>query len=282
MLGLIFMTWEKYLAERFGERFLQTYRNTMGEAAALSLVASRYYDDDLLVQGVSTVSKLAHIPTDALLREYGRYYIINGLTGKLCAYLLTGVHSGRELLLAMRDSHAHLRTAFEGATPPVFEYVASQNPNEVILLYRSERRLCSVLQGAIEGAALRYNEQVRVVERTCMNKGAAVCRFEARFSAHPQPRPPATEQAQHQHWQRQLADLILTSLPFQGKAEGWTLTDIRALLASKGANGYYQRPAVMLEAVQHLQFAGLVMTNANEQTDTMMTRRYWRIHPLRA
>lgn len=217
---------------------------------------------------------------DALLREYGRYYIINGLTGKLCAHLLTSVHSGRDLLLAMRDSHARLRIAFEGATPPVFEYITSRDPKEVIMLYRSERRLCSVLQGAIEGAGLRYNENVHIVERTCMNKGAPVCRFEAHFFARQQPSTYTTEREQHQQWQRKLADLILASLPYQEKNEGWTLTDIRALLASKGAHVYYQRPAVMLDAVQHLQFAGLVMTNANEHADTMMTRRYWRTRPL--
>lgn len=278
MLGLIFLTWEKYLAERFGEPLVQRYRGAMGEAAAMALVAGRYYDDALLVKGVETASQLAQIPMDVLLREYGRYYIMNGLTGKLCSYLLTGVHSGRELLLAMRDSHARLRTAFEGATPPAFEYAPSPDPQTVVLLYRSERRLCSVLQGSIEGAALRYNEGAQIVERTCMNRGDAVCRFEVRFfprARTAQDAPPNLEQ--HQPWQRQLADLILAALPPAGNRTGWTLRDIGALLAAKGAHAYYQRPAVLLDAVQQLQFAGLIRSSANEEADTMMNRRYWRL-----
>ena len=281
MLGLIFLTWEKYISERFGEALLQQYRSNMGETTSAALVAGRYYDDALLVRGVETASQLARWPMDVMLREYGRYYITNGLTGKLCSYLLTGVHSGEELLLAMRDSHARLRNTFEGATPPAFEYGTARDPYTVVLLYRSERRLCPVLQGAIEGAALRYQQTVSIQEHTCMNRGASACQFEARFS------PPASasmgtlaNQEAHQQWQRQLADLILASLPSFESGAGWTLREIGALLASKGAHAYYQRPAVLLDAVQHLQFAGLVRTSANEQTDAMMTRRYWRTPPI--
>ena len=278
MLGLIFLTWEKYVTERFGEPFLQQYRSHMGAAAAMALVAGRYYDDALLVRGVETVCQLAHFPSDVLLREYGRYYLTNGLTGKLCAYLLTGVHSGEELLLAMRDSHARLRTTFEGATPPAFEYGSSRDPHTVVLLYRSERRLCPVLYGAIEGAAMRYHEIVHIQEHTCMNRGASACRFEARFF--PYSHTTVASSTDHQSWQRYLSDLVLTSLPPFESGTGWTLREIGARLAARGVHPYYQRSAVLLEAVQHLQFAGLIRSSANDATDAMMTRRYWRTPPL--
>ena len=34
MHGLIFVTWEKFLAERFGSGLLNDYRNAIGETAA--------------------------------------------------------------------------------------------------------------------------------------------------------------------------------------------------------------------------------------------------------
>lgn len=279
MLGLIFMTWEKYLAERFGNPLLQNYRAQMGETSAAALVASRYYDDELMEKGVGIVNQLTRIPVGLLLREYGRYYIANALTGKLCSYLLSQIHSGRDLLLAMRDTHAGMRVAFEGATPPVFEYGVGHDPNEIILTYRSERGLCSVLHGAIEGAAIRYNERVHALERACVKQGAMACRFEVRFFADNQPPQslPSPEQEYHQQTQKQLADFIFSALPFYGRGEGWTIMDVRALLASRGASASYQRPAILFEAVQQLQFAGLVASNANEGNDNMMARRYWRI-----
>ncbi|MGH2508237.1 MAG: heme NO-binding domain-containing protein [Ktedonobacteraceae bacterium] len=278
MLGLIFITWEKYLSERFGNALLQNYRAQIGETSATALIASRHYDDKLMLQGVELISQIAHIPVETLLREYGRYFVANALTGKLCAYLLSQISSGRDLLLAMRDTHARLRVAFQGATPPVFEYGESTDPNEVIVIYRSERHLCALLYGTIEGAAQRYNEYVHIVERTCMQQGADACRFEAHFFPNKQHLPYmlTSEQEYNQYLQKQFADLVFSALPSYGHNQGRTLLEMRALLAARGLHSYYQRPALLLEALQHLQFAGLVMSNANDDSSTMMTRRYWR------
>lgn len=128
------------------------------------------------------MSTLTGLPADTLLLEYGRYFIINGLTGHLCTAVLAEVHCASQLLAAMHDVHARLRQTREGVTPPLFTYEASAHAHEVRLIYDSERRLCSLLWGAIEGAAERYGEQVQIVERSCMKQGAQLCRIEAQFS----------------------------------------------------------------------------------------------------
>src|SRR5438067_10382774 len=183
MHGLIFVTWEKYLAERFDSSLLNAYRKAIGETAATAPLASQVYDDATLLAGVRTACQLTHLPAETLLREYGRYFILNGLTRHLCAYLLGQVESGCDLLLTMRNAHAQMRRTPDALTPPLFGYEAtSSHPNEFALIYDSPRQLCSVLLGAIEGAAHRYGERAQIVERTCMKRGAAVCRFEVAFS----------------------------------------------------------------------------------------------------
>ncbi len=47
MQGLIFVTCEKYLAERFGTMLLNIYRAAIGETAATAPLTSRVYDDTL-------------------------------------------------------------------------------------------------------------------------------------------------------------------------------------------------------------------------------------------
>ena len=183
MHGLIFVTWEKYLTERFGSSFLHAYREAIGETPATAPLVSRVYDDAVLLAGVGAASQLAHFPVDTLLREYGHYFMINGLTSHLCSYLLTQVHSGYDLLLLMRKAHAQMRRT-DGLTPPVFGYEAlSTYANGLVLIYNNHRQLCPVLYGAIEGAAERYGEKVQIIERACMKRGAAECRFEIYFSA---------------------------------------------------------------------------------------------------
>src|SRR5438132_4757133 len=148
MHGLIFVTWEMYLTERFGSSFLHAYRETIGETPASAPLASRVYDDATLLAGVGAASQLAHFPAETLLREYGRYFLINGLTSHLCAYLLTQVHSGRDLLLMMRKAHVQMRRTPDAIAPPIFRYeVLPTYQNGLTLIYDSNRQLCPVLYG---------------------------------------------------------------------------------------------------------------------------------------
>ena len=277
MHGLIIVTWEKYLSERFSETFLKDYRETIGETEATPPLASRTYNDEVLLAGVGAACKLTGLPFDTLLWEYGRYFIINGLTSHLCAYLLTKVNNGRELLLLMRQAHAQMRRLPDGLTPPLFEYQAiSSSPNELALSYDSPRHLCALLWGAIEGAAQRYGQRVQVVEVSCMKHGAPVCRFELHFSepiSHPLEMLETPEQIAKRANQQQMANLVLSVLPTE---YGLTLVELQGHLRVWEVNQQQIRPAVLLEALRHLQHAGLVSSTANRPGDNLANRRYWR------
>lgn len=283
MHGLIFVTWEKYLLERFGPTFLHTYRAAIGETVATAPLASRLYDDATLLAGVGAANNLSGLDVDTLLREYGRYFIINGLTSHLCTYVLDQIYSGRDLLLAMHNVHARLRMTREGVTPPLFNYEFTPHPNEVVLLYDSGRHLCSVLWGAIEGAAVRYGEQVAIMEKTCMKQGAPVCRLVARFlapSANRRAWPKTPDQLLRQQKQRELANLLFSILPESKPTEGITLTEIQNLLQQRQDTlAQHLRPAILLEALQHLQFAGYLASTADLPGDNLTHRRYRRVRP---
>jgi hypothetical protein len=277
MHGLIFVTWEKYLAERFGNALLQKYRAMIGETPATSPLASRVYDDQTLLAGVGAACKLTRLPADTLLREYGRYFILNGLTSHLCAYLLAQVHSARDLLLRMRDAHAQMRRTPDALTPPLFGYEPlASHPNGLVLIYDSPRQLCAVLWGAIEGAAERYGERVQIREAPCMKHGAALCRFEAIFlrpASVSLQRLETLEQVAKRKAQQQLATLVLQALPDH---DGSTLLQVQAVLHHWQVSPNQLRPSVLLEALRHLVHAGLVASTANQPGDDLARRRYWR------
>ena len=277
MHGLIFVTWERYLCERYSETMLKQYRNEIGETAATSPLASRTYSDDVLLAGVTVACKLTGAKLDTLLWEYGRYFMLNGLTSHLCAYLLTRVNDGRELLIMMRKAHAQMRRLPDGLTPPVFEYQAiSESPHELSLIYDSPRRLCALLWGAIEGAAQRYGQRVQVVEVSCMKRGAPVCRFDLRFTAlvsRPLENLETPEQIARRANQQQLANLILSVLPME---YGLTLIELQEHLRIWEIRLEQVRPAILLEGLRHLQHAGLVSSTANQPGDNLSNRRYWR------
>jgi Haem-NO-binding len=280
MQGIIFVTWEKYLHDQFGDVFLQAYRKTIGETVATIPLTSRVYDDALLLAGVGAASTLARVPVDSLLRAYGRYFLLNGLTSHLCAYLLSQVHSGRDLLLMMRQAHAQMRRTPDGLTPPVFLCeILAHAPGGLTLLYDSHRQLCPVLYGAIEGAAERFGERTNIIEQTCMKQGASVCRFEVYFVANSMlPSCPETpQQVTHIQARHHFADLVLSALPDAG---GVTLYDLQRTMRHWPVSARQLRPSLLLEALHHLQFAGLIASTANQPGDTLTQRRYWRVPTL--
>jgi hypothetical protein len=277
MHGLIFVTWEKYLAEQFGNSFLMRYRSAIGETLATSPLTSRIYDDAALLGGVGAACQLSGLSADMLLRAFGNYFILNGLTSHLCAYLLTSVYSGYDLLLAMHNAHEQMRRTSEALTPPLFRYeIHSSYSGALVLVYDSPRQLCPLLWGAIEGAAKRYGEEVKVVERNCMKQGARVCRFEVHFSPAPETRVEHRETPEQQARrvaQQQLAMLVLAVLP---DSDGVTLMELQRILQKRQGDPRQWRPSVLLEALQHLQHAGLANTTANQPGDNLTHRRYWR------
>jgi hypothetical protein len=182
MHGLIFVTFERYLAERFNSDVVQTYHEALDDESARRLLTNRVYADADWLAGMNAVSRATQISVDQLLREYGRNYILNALTGSLCAYLLNRVHCARDLLLLMRKAHWQLAHAIEGVDPPIFDYKAiTPDMNSLVLVYTSPRHMCPLLIGSIEGAAERYHEKVSFDERTCMKTGAPSCRIRGTF-----------------------------------------------------------------------------------------------------
>ncbi|GHO45490.1 heme NO-binding domain-containing protein [Ktedonospora formicarum] len=276
MHGLVFVTWEKYLAERFGNRLFQTYRETIGEDSMSSPLVSKVYDDTQLLAGVGAACQLTGLPSNVILRDYGRYFILNGLTNHLCAYLLSRVHSGKELLLVMRNAHAQMRRVPEALTPPLFGYEPMTKPDQFILVYDSPRQLCPLLYGAIEGAAERFQERVTIIESSCMKRGDATCRFELSF----QPTRSASarethEQARRRYEKQVLADQVLHVLPEQ---DGIELGEIQQRIQQQALNPKQSMPrlSAIQEAINHLQFVGLAASSANQPGENVMHRRYWR------
>lgn len=275
MHGLIFVTWEKYLLERFHREMVEKYRQQLHLDATNTPLAIRTYSDDLLLEGVGAAHSITNVPVDTLLREYGHYFIINGLTRHRCAYLLSQAHNGRDLLLAMRDGHEQMRQLPQGLTPPLFEYrLHPCDSQTMMLIYDSSRKLCPLLWGAIEGAADYYGERVHIVEQTCMRHGSANCTFMIKFSGG-QTRGKDTLEAQTRRKEQQLfADHVFRLLPTQ---HGLTLVEIQKTLQQHGANQRELRPALILQALTQLHHAGLVASSANEAGDEFTHRRYWSV-----
>ena len=290
MKGLIFVVWEKYLGEKFGGKFLDLYREAVGETQSNLPLTNRTYPDEMLMTGLNVAHKMTRLPEDTLMFEYGRYFLMNGLVEYLCGYLLAQSWTGYDLLLQMRGAHAQMRRTPDGLMPPLFNYeVLSNDHNHMILTYDSQRKLCSLLEGAIHGAAERFGEKAHTHQLSCMKKGDAVCRFEVRFEGESwAKRATATMIAQEQQRlsKQGLSNLILQVLPTESE-RSVSMNDLKVIVDQH--QGQYvpeiyedQRPlgkvhiSQVYTALMKLLQVGLIASDANKQDDSFATRRYWR------
>jgi Haem-NO-binding len=288
--GIIFVVWEKYLDERFGSKFLQNYREALGEGPEALPMTGRVYPDELLVKGLSTASHMTLLSEDRLLVEYGRYFMINGLVEYLCGYLLAQSWNAYDLLLQMRDAHAQMRRTPDGLTPPLFNYeILSDDHRHMILTYESDRQLCSLLEGCIYGAAERFGEKAYVRQLSCLKTGDPVCRVEVRFEGESWAKraTPDMIARETQRLSKQgVSNLILQVLPHD-HAGAVTLAGIKQSLDQHRGPYFpeiYKKqnhpPSLHISqiytAILKLQQVGLVASTTNQPGDTFETRRYWR------
>ncbi len=289
MKGIIFVVWEKYLQDRFGSTFLKSYRDTLGETQEQLPVTSRVYPDEMLVKGLQVANRISSLSEDNLMFEYGRYFMLNGLVEYLCGYLLAQAWTGYDLVLLMREAHAQMRRTPDGIMPPLFSYdVVSDDHQHMILTYDSQRKLCSLLEGAIHGSAERFGEQVKTHQITCMKHGANVCRMDVKFSGSSWAKnaTPEVIQREKERLSKQgLSNLILQVLPSNARESVDMNTIKRAIDQHQGPYfpEIYQHQrhlepihvSQVYTALTKLQQVGLVASTASKPGDTFMSRQYW-------
>ncbi|MDP2106423.1 MAG: heme NO-binding domain-containing protein, partial [Desulfobulbaceae bacterium] len=75
--------------------------------------------------------------------------------------------------------HSVVRLKNPGAHPPSLT-CHRKSPDEVVVLYSSPRKMCSVAKGITKGLARSFQERVIISEDSCMHKGDSVCRISIR------------------------------------------------------------------------------------------------------
>lgn len=173
MKGIMFNLLEEIVQREYGE---DTW-DALLEAAHLdgSYTSLGNYPDEDLMQLVAAASAALTMPSDAILRWFGRHAI--PLLAERYPGFFVAPQSTRTFLLTLNDIiHTEVRKLYPGADVPVFAYDTS-SPEVLLLGYRSLRRLCALAEGFIEGAALHYSEGVMYEQLTCMHRGDEQCLF---------------------------------------------------------------------------------------------------------
>jgi predicted hydrocarbon binding protein len=82
------------------------------------------------------------------------------------------------------EEHIHraVRVRDPGAAPPELE-ARRVSPGEVVVIYRSRRRMCGFARGIARGVARHFGETVVINDLTCMLNGKPACTISVTLAA---------------------------------------------------------------------------------------------------
>jgi Haem-NO-binding len=157
-------------------------REELGVVRATAIIGGREhapdetFPDSELSYLVDRAAGATGVEVDELYRAFGRYTGLIPFKEMFPDYYAS--HSGaRSFLLGVEEEiHRVVRSTVAGAYPPHLR-VVPLGALGVVITYTSERQLCPLLAGLVEGTAEHYGEQVTIEESQCMRRGDAACVF---------------------------------------------------------------------------------------------------------
>lgn len=171
MKGIIFNLLEELVRRERGDDTWEALLDVTGLDGVFTSLGN--YPDGRLFQLVGAASSALGQPPEAVLRWFGRSAI--PLLAERYPHFFEDHRSTRDFLLTLNHIiHAEVRKLYPGADVPTFGFDTS-SPDVLLIDYRSKRKLCSLAEGFVEGAADHYREQVTMDQSRCMNRGDDRC-----------------------------------------------------------------------------------------------------------
>lgn len=178
MKGIIFNLLEEVVTHQFGANTWDDLLDAADLDGAYTSLGS--YADEEAFKLVAAASAALKLPPADVLRWFGRSAM--PLLAQRYPVFFEGHDSTRSYLLTLNSIiHPEVRKLYPGAATPVFDFDAT-DAKTLLIGYRSERKLCALAEGFMQGAADHYKESMQLKHPECMHNGAAKCLWELKFS----------------------------------------------------------------------------------------------------
>ncbi|MBN1297538.1 heme NO-binding domain-containing protein [bacterium] len=179
MKGIINKGIKDFIEYQFGSENWNRVRLQAQCPSILFSVAEDYPDkltEDLFVAAVIILNR----PVDDLMSDFGKFWVSN--TGRRAYPTLFEIagRNSRSFLKNMDKIHRIATRNIPNAHPPELKCTDLQNGN-LLMHYKSPRKLCSVLRGLIQGVGVYFQEELTVIKHSCMIQGDDECRMEIKF-----------------------------------------------------------------------------------------------------
>lgn len=173
MKGVVYTNLADMVESNYGLAMWQNILDTAKPASGGVYVATAQYPDEELVALVTAASELLDMPAPTLVRRFGQflwqYFEAN------YSQFVTAHNNLFDFLVSV-DSviHTEVKKLYPNASTPDFQYDRAA-PDQLIMYYRSPRKLCHLSVGLIEAAANYFQTIIRIEHPVCMHENADHC-----------------------------------------------------------------------------------------------------------
>ena len=176
MKGMIFLLFNEFVVETYGFGIWEDMlANIQPVSEGIYTAGATYADREFMALLSDLTDKLDLVCQDILI-AFGRY-MFPKLAAKYSFFLKDHDCLKTFLLTVDRIIHVEVKKLDPEAQLPELTY-QEPSENQLIIYYRSERRLCYLAEGLIEGAARYFKTRLKIRHPVCMHKGAEACRLE--------------------------------------------------------------------------------------------------------
>jgi predicted hydrocarbon binding protein len=146
----------------------------VSDEATREYEGDRAYADRELVSYVERVAARTDATVDETLQDFGRFLGADAFPRLAPAFYEQHASLTEALLAVEAEIHEHVREVVPQALPPRL-HVSPLGDQGAVIAYTSERRLCRLLEGLVQGTAERFGTDVRLEQPQCMLRGEPAC-----------------------------------------------------------------------------------------------------------
>ena len=175
MKGVVFTEYLDMVEETFGLEIADQMITACDLPSGGSYTAVGTYDHGEIVQLVHQLHKLTSVPLPDLLKAFGRHLFKRFVVRY--PEMFEGADSAFSFLEKI-DSHIHteVRKLYPDAELPSFECFRPA-PNQLTMIYRSNRGMEDLAEGLIQGCAEHFRETLTIQRRQVLDSRGAGVRF---------------------------------------------------------------------------------------------------------
>ncbi len=174
MKGIVFTEFLSMVEQKFGYETVDKIitESKVPNDGAYSAVGT--YDHNELVSMVVALHKSSGIPIPDLIKVYGNYFF--SVLRDNYGVFLNRVDNLFDFFDSIHDHiHVEVKKLYPDAELPAFD-IESATDNQMVMIYKSQRKLSDFALGLMEEAAKHYNEEVSI-EKSFMDEEGSEVRF---------------------------------------------------------------------------------------------------------